>query len=397
MSESAKNLSRSPTWCPLPWKSLAISPSGTIRLCCNTERDIGFARKPDGGYFRLPTDLSQALNSDTFRLVRKQMKEGEWPLPCSLCKVQEKVGDSSDRMSSVEKYSSYSFAHLDEKISLSDIDHLDLRLGTLCNLKCRMCSPYSSSAWESEWEQLGSLVTQIEEPNKKRLRSQWHSDESTLTQLYDLIPNLRSVYLTGGEPFMSKGAMLFVKECVTRGRASAISLEYNSNGTIWNSDLVELWKEFESVNLNISVDAPGELNNYIRYPSNWEKITKNIVQFRDLATKHKIHTSIQCLVQVYNIFHIVPLIDIFSEMGIKVQFYFLRSPEFLSIQAIPLNIAKKAIESLDSIREYSIYPEFLNRLDGSKAHLWPNFLKYTEKLDSMRGQSFEGILGKYFK
>ena len=48
------------------------------------------------------------------------------------------------------------------------------------------------------------------------------------------------------------------------------------NGTELNEKLFVLGLKFKEVTFNFSIDAYGDKNDYIRYPSEWNTIAKNL-------------------------------------------------------------------------------------------------------------------------
>jgi MoaA/NifB/PqqE/SkfB family radical SAM enzyme len=163
------------------------------------------------------------------------------------------------------------------EVALDSIVDLDLRFGTKCNLKCRMCSPYSSSAWMNEWDELGNLVDPIPEGNRNRLASAWFDDERTISEMSRLAAYARRVRLTGGEPVLVSANRAFMRECIRRGSAREIDLSVTTNGTIWSEEFTGLLKEFKKVGLRVSIDGLKEVSEYIRYPAKWEKTVENLL------------------------------------------------------------------------------------------------------------------------
>ena len=60
------------------------------------------------------------------------------------------------------------------------------------------------------------------------------------------------------------------------GYAKNIEVRYNSNGLEWDSNLFDLWKEYKNVIFHFSVDSYKEKNHFIRYPSRWKRIVKQM-------------------------------------------------------------------------------------------------------------------------
>jgi len=143
-----------------------------------------------------------------------------------------------------------------------------------------MCSPHDSSGWVKEWN---TLYPQIKNEKLKNTSGwenkgqvhgatyNWHKNNPRFWQdLYDQVPNLYQLYFAGGESLIIDEHYDLLEECIKRGYAKNIELRYNSNAVEWRDDLFDLWGEFKRVRFHYSIDAYGEQNDYIRYPSNWE-------------------------------------------------------------------------------------------------------------------------------
>ena len=84
---------------------------------------------------------------------------------------------------------------------------------------------------------------------------------------------------------------------VDEGYAKDCNLRYNSNGLELPDKLFKLWEHFKEVRFNFSIDAYGERNNYIRYPSKWEEVAKNLKKL-DENTKDNRGNNIACAIQL---------------------------------------------------------------------------------------------------
>ena len=84
-------------------------------------------------------DIEQAWNSETYRTIRKQLLNGERPEMCERCSEKKMQASSSARQSANKKWCKEDDVY--EETAPFDIRYVDLRLGNLCNLKCRMCNP----------------------------------------------------------------------------------------------------------------------------------------------------------------------------------------------------------------------------------------------------------------
>jgi sulfatase maturation enzyme AslB (radical SAM superfamily) len=377
----------SKTFCPLPWTRMAISALGTIRLCCHTTPEIGLARNTDGSFCNMPTDLEAAWNTPLFKEVRSAMKKGKWHPSCSTCQKREENHEYSPRQQMLEQHPGMSDENVSVEVKRDQIRGIDLRLGNKCNLKCRMCSPFSSSAWHKDWSQLGQLVQTIEIAEQERMDDTWYEHEQTWNELKALIPYLSEVLLTGGEPLLIEGNKGFLRACIAKGRASEINLDYNTNGTVIDNELFDLWKEFSQVTIKISLDGVGPLNDYIRYPSRWSKIMENLAIYKKISAESRISLSIYCTVQAYNIFQVPEIRSFFDELGIHVHFNMLLDPQYLSISVLPPFLATKAKVQIEMMPDFHEKEALIQVLNSPQSNYWQAFCEYTKRLDRARGHS----------
>jgi Iron-sulfur cluster-binding domain len=144
------------TFCVLAWNHLQIAPNGTLKMCCIAGGDISQGKRPMSLY----TDTYEDIwNSDYMRDARRGMAQGEKISPCRRCYDEEdSVGQSRRTIQNAAWLSEPNKSKQD----LIDIarnnnwriaerpSFLQLNMGNLCNLACRMCSSQYSSKIEND-------------------------------------------------------------------------------------------------------------------------------------------------------------------------------------------------------------------------------------------------------
>lgn len=313
------------------------------------------------------------------------MKSGKWPKECKTCERNEHVVGASYRTSKLAPYPDLQQEELPIHAETSMIERIDLRLGTNCNLKCRMCSPYSSSLWHEDWEKLGDEVTAVDREDKVRLMSNWENQAQSIDSLKSLSPNLKEIYITGGEPLLSPGHKKYLLSLIEQNLARNITLKYTSNATVYDENLVKLWDNFKDIRISLSVDARGALNNYIRYPSQWERILQTVEKYQK-TLPGKLKVRIHCTVQAYNILHIKTFYDFFVARGLDVDLTPLNFPEYLAANVLPTPLAELARHELSKSSHEKVLA-LIPYVQSQRSDLWPKFCSYTDKLDGIRGQS----------
>ena len=376
----------SKTFCILPWMHLATNASGNLRVCCNSTPGKNFIRRPDGSAYKLHRDdLEEAWNSEVYKTIRQQMLNGERPEMCTRCFREEDAGVRSARQAWNDKWKEDVEYTVDTPF---DIKYVDLRLGNLCNLKCRMCNPYASNQWVKEW----NLVETALEPSEyDRLKNMnWPEKEKTWENLFSIADTVEEIYLTGGEPTIIQEQHKLLDYFIDKGTAHKIRLKYNTNLTNVPKHLIDKWIKFKRVQLNCSIDATGKLDRYIRYPSNWNKIVEN---FETVRCLENVNIEIHCTVQMYNILRLDKLIEWALPYEHKIYFNILNHPEYLNIRCLPTQL--KNIAQL-KLMEYRDLPKIQNIIDYMWKEDWsdrlPQFYKYTEELDKSRGENLYDIV-----
>ena len=292
----------SETFCALPWLHLSSRPDGKMRTCCTSNAssvqdpdsnvkigggEVGVVKNNDGVPANFNhTSLEDAWNSNYMKNVRKMMLRGEKPAPCLKCYKEEEAGHLSKRNWETNYWGNrYNLHDLVAETDVTGkippkIRYIDLRMGSKCQLACVMCSPHDSTGWIKEWNKIYPQITNERLKNTSAWDNKgrndgasynWHKNNPTFWKdLFEQIPHMYQLYFAGGESLIIDEHYDLLEECIKLGYAKNIELRYNSNAVEWRDDLFDLWAEFKRVRFHYSIDAHGEHNDYIRYPTNWK-------------------------------------------------------------------------------------------------------------------------------
>tara|TARA_B100002019_G_scaffold106242_1_gene91266 strand:+ start:400 stop:1554 length:1155 start_codon:yes stop_codon:yes gene_type:complete len=379
----------SDTFCILPWMHLATTATGNLRVCCNSTPGENLILKPDGTPYKLyKDDMQQAWNSETYATIRKQLLNNERPSMCTRCFREEDAGIRSARLAWNEKWTE------DKPYTMNapfDIKYVDLRLSNLCNLKCRMCNPYSSNMWVKEWASVNEALTPSEYDRLSRM--DWPEKEKTWENLFDIAHTVEEIYLTGGEPTVIKEQKRLLDYLIDKGIAGNIRLKYNTNLVKMPEWLFDRWRHFKRIQLNCSIDACGELDHYIRHPSRWQTVLEN---FERVQTLDNANIEIHCTVQMYNILRMSEFIEWAKPYGHKIYFNILNHPEHLNIRVLPDKLKRQADEQL---KPYVKLPKVQDIIDYMWHEDWseklPAFYKYTHTLDTSRSENLYSLIPEF--
>lgn len=291
--------------CVLLWKHTAITTDGRMRPCCRfKDRDYDFPNINDG---------LQAGFADgkTYADIRAAMMDNQRLDNCRKCWMTEH--SRKEKSSMRTDYNKY-YAELIEEGKLTPqqvleprLDYLEIAFNDTCNLACRMCGPGLSSKWKSI---------------NKHYNLDYDADETYTLDVdkFDMdLSNLETIKIVGGEPLLTKEHDIFIEKLLeTHNDLSNLEIIYHTNGTVLPSKKVsDFWKRLRETHVILSLDAYGDLNNYLRPGQiSWDKIEQNVRYYVDLAKSNKnIHVGTHTVVSRFNIMKLHELEEFLFSLG----------------------------------------------------------------------------------
>jgi len=291
-------------FCVLPWVSLEASPIGTVRPCCLADDEIV---DDSGQKFKLSTANFQNIqNSNHMRNLRAQFLAGEKPQTCRKCWNEERAGRDSKRIHTLNRLK-HMLPDQTWTLDAKPLMFLDLKLGNICNLKCRICGSWSSSQFATE--ELNSMPREEQKSSHayQMLRAgAWPRENAQFwSQIDTVLSDIRYIEFTGGEPFMIAEHFDMLQGIVDRGIAHQVEIHYNTNGTQWPSRGPDIWRHFKTVEIAFSIDDIGERFEYQRTNADWAVVLDTITSFQYLKDQMP-NIQLQCCstVNVFNIHYI---------------------------------------------------------------------------------------------
>ena len=358
-------------FCVLPWISIEASPIGTLRPCCLADDDIvdneGNKFKLDSGNFT----FTEVQNSNHMHKLRKQFLAGEQPQTCRKCWNEERAGRTSKRMhtlkrlkSSMAKHFLSSGADKEWTLDAKPLMFLDLKLGNICNLKCRICGPWSSSQFATE--EINQLPREQQKSGHayQMLRAgAWPRENTQFWQQIDsVLTDIRYIEFTGGEPFMIDEHFDMLQGIVDRGIAHQVEIHYNTNGTHMPARAMDIWPHFKTVEVAFSIDDLGERFEYQRTNAKWAEVEDNIQQFKLLRDTMP-NLQLQCCstVNVFNVRYIDQLAHWIALQRFDFVYWnMMHDSWYFSIATLP-DTAKASIA--EHLRSADIPPEYCEEFD----------------------------------
>ena len=292
-------------FCVLPWVSLETSPIGTVRPCCLADDEL----VDDAGVkFDLNTASFGAIqNSNSMRQLRQDFLDQKQPQTCRKCWREERSGRTSKRMHTLDRLK-HMLPDQEWTVDAKPLMFLDLKLGNICNLKCRICGSWSSSTFATE-------ELQFLEPGEDRKQNHhyqmlrqgaWPRENPTFWNEIDQVSDqIRYIEFTGGEPFMIREHFDMLQGLIDRGIAHNIEIHYNTNGTQYPENAEDIWQYFKHVEIAFSIDDVGARFEYQRSNAVWSEVCANIERFRGMRERNLNMTmQVCCTVNVFNVLYL---------------------------------------------------------------------------------------------
>ena len=386
-----------PKFCVLPWVSLETSPVGTVRPCCLADDEIV---NDTGIKFDLNTaNFGEIQNSRYMQNLREEFLDGKQPKTCRKCWREERAGRTSKRMHTLDRLK-HVIPDQPWTRDAQPLMFLDLKLGNICNLKCRICGSWSSSTFAAEeLDQLSGNEQKKNSYHYQMLRQgAWPRENKLFWEEIDQVSNqMRYIEFTGGEPFMIQEHFDMLQGLVDRGLANHVEIHYNTNGTQWPENGPEIWRHFKTVEIAFSIDDIGPRFEYQRTNAVWAEVLDNIQRFRQLREQCKnIQLQVCSTVNVFNVYYLETLAHWIEQQNFDFVYWnMMHEAYYFSISTLP-EAAKQAItKKLQSAqvnsfdrKEFDAIVDFMNRgasLDG-------NILRMKiADLDRKRSQNFSQI------
>ena len=405
-----------PFFCSQPFIHMYIPTYGFAHPCCNTSMNVKKHIAEIG--------IDGVWNQPELAGLREEMANGNKERDrtiktCYRCIETEYLGFPTPRIA-------YNNDMKNDKEELAELDRLvefvknnpaaeypipdkihtaQIKVwGNYCNLKCLMCSAEDSSSVAEEWITLGEYT-----PDEIKLRSEQRSGSTVPftppliryednaideEEFWRNIKKTKRIQLIGGETFLIKQNIQILERCVEEGWAKDKKLFIFSNnyGYPKMEKIKELLSHFEKVHYKCSMELWGPKNDYIRFPSKWEEVERNI---RLIDSLPNVNIGFAMTLNPISIGYVDEAMRGGEEFGIKPSYFNVTRPRWFTLKSLPDDVrdfyldrlyaqdfkmiqkCTKAIEYLEK-REFdqSLYEEMIVRIKARDKLRNDNILNY---------------------
>jgi len=384
-------------FCYMPWHGMAIAANGNIKPCCQWSGSLGKIESVN--------IADSYINNKKIKELRQSFLNNEKDNGCKSCWTREEQIGKSRRTWFKDKFINKEiFNNYVSNIENFQLKQIDINLSNICNLKCRMCGSWASNSWFEEDLILSKINPKFEkESNIENLKIRQH----TINDLKSLIPyfkNLERIDFKGGEPMLAKNHVKFLELLIKEKLNNKIILQYTTNGTVINKNILNCLSKFKQVRIIFSIEGTGKLYSYIR-GGNYtiEDLEKNVSQYNNL---NNVHIGFNVTIQAYNLLNLLDLYNLLHNwqdkyVSVSAEKSFTticNSPMYLSPFVLPLDLRKKAKKKIKNIPDFESLENNLLNNHIHNQH-WETFKFFTLTLDKLRKENIKNIvpsIGDYF-
>ena len=347
-------------FCPQPFINTLMNHDLKPKPCCVVQ---SFNQRERGS-------IMEFHNSDFMKDFRKEFLNGGGPISdrlCLVCKEQEKHSPTeSHRLTYLDKFDEEHGMyreHLEALEDYIDTDQSDSMYLTFeynapnnfCNLKCNMCSPHQSSTYAKENEAIG-----VENPRSWVRYSHgetWINIQDDMSKYEPILKNLIELKLVGGETLALPQNYEMMDKAIEMGVSKQMRLVITTNATLTpkmgkHGDVFDYVPYFKDCQMNVSIECWGEKNNYIRFPSKWEKIMENVERFSKMPRTNIMFATCVSSLTIGYLHEIAEGVDALIEKQPDIFNDFatgslvIGEPNLYTVTAIPLDIRELYLEKI---------------------------------------------------
>ena len=359
--------------CPAPFNSISTQTNLNVSPCCKYEGITGNLKN---------NSIVEIMKSAASHRIRQQFKQGIKPHECNVCWKIESLGGTSFRQHLLDKDG---FAADLTYIDTPEVKSFSTMLGTACNFKCRICSSNNSTAIAAEELRFTTDINKKQELLTHIQNTAVFDFEQYLTTLAPILPSLAMLHMLGGEPLLEKNFIPLLDFIIKTGHNTHIKIHINTNGSIWNDELISRLIQFEGVEILISLDDIGKRFE-VQRGGNWESVDQNVQRWANLRSNIFV-VKIVPTVNIQNVLYLDQLITYCQKLNLEIVWWYLEEPEVC------------CIDNMTSTAKQLVYTRYVNhanpelkqiakRMTQTPATSGNLFLALMNEYDRRRGTNF---------
>lgn len=292
---------------------------------------------------------------------------------------------------------------------------IDYRGSNLCNLKCRMCHPASSSEIAKEVLTNSESFKRI---NISTTNSFLYKENKNVNTFINQIPlkNISRIKFLGGEPLLQEDVYQGLEKVLLESdNPLDVDIAFTTNATNFPKRFTDIIEKFGRVLMRVSLDGVDETYEYVRTNGDWKTIKDNCIKmFEKNYSKHRVSMGFSFVIQAYNAFNIIDILEFCMDIkklnySIWVDPYF--SPieqDFLSTKVLYKEDKDYIISQLDNFKKRypnqnfstdvkNIIENFDTNRKVDDKDLRSQFKEFTLVMDNIRKTELKNINERFEK
>ncbi len=370
-------------FCIAPWVHVCQNVGGRLKPCCRFFDPYEFDRE------NRPT-IKEFISGPEMNKMRTKILNKEFVNGCSKCYDEDKNGKSSLRANLNAEYRDTT------DLTEPKLRYLEIGTSNACNFKCITCASNYSTSWYEDDIELRKRGFFREEQKKNKFVI---TDNEYLN--VDLT-NLNKLKILGGEPFMEPRNLELFERLDSLGLLEGLTLELVTNASVLPTEKwLDYLKKIKRISLVISLDGIEEVAEFVRYGTDWSKVSKNTLWWNQFCKEYNHHMQFHFVIHAFNAFNIIDTIDWVEDNhpDLLLNFDCLFGPRYLNISYLPDWWKDDILRNLNYIkrisnRNYSL--NFINKNTYNK-EICQEMITYVEHLEEIRNHKLPAIYKLYIK
>jgi MoaA/NifB/PqqE/SkfB family radical SAM enzyme len=330
-------------FCNSPWFELQIYWDGGYGICCQESHRL-YPSREASMYNVRNMSIAQWMASHPVQKMRASMLGSQHLSTCTRCYDEEQKSGSSRRyrhnQKSVIFMQSFDQSYLQsphrnlfeqqgKPIMPKDI-HIDL--GNHCNLACKMCRPSASSKIAVQYKKWNLLTNDV--------ITDWTKDDVVWRRVIDEIleiPDLSNIHFMGGETLLTKKFEKFLDTCILRGKTN-FGISFVTNGTIMPMSVLDKLQQFESVNIEVSIESTDQTNSYQRQGTDTDQVLRNLTKLQQWSETYSNQITIRPALSALTIGSYYTLLEYCWHNNLIVKRLFVTYPTYFDVAILPMPV-----------------------------------------------------------
>lgn len=316
----------------------------------------------------------EVWNSDFYKQLRSDLSNGIENPACSTCWKHEANGVYSKRQQSLEELKDFYTEGVTEEVPTL----LDIKVGSLCNLKCITCYPGASSqhqaevdGWKRKGEEVPGLIKMFDARldklniDLKEYNPKHVNFDAVINNLDPSLRVAKELSLVGGEPLVNPLAQAIIKHCVDMGYASRMMLTMITNLSQLNAKLLDQITQFKHPMIMVSYDhVDAKKFEFIRHPAEYSNFYINL---KILMQNPKIEVKLSTTISIFNAFDLPEIFNHFEHISQRypkrfiVNTQYVMYPNYFSIKYLTQEqkdkVTKSVTNFVDRFKGYKLFQD----------------------------------------